>query len=111
MYALERAKILAAELDRILEEVRRAPSITAAETMRPCRLYWAACEAAEAARILETHRRRMELAPEEFEALERYGRIYERASLILLEHFPIRTHSHRRRSSSRGGHADFARRS
>ncbi len=88
MYALERAKILAVELDRILEEVRCAPSITAAKTMRPCRLYWAACEAAEAARILETHRRRMELAPEEFEALERYKRIYERASLILLEHFP-----------------------
>jgi intein/homing endonuclease len=47
----------------------------------------AAKESAEAARILETHRRKAGLTPEGLEALERYGRIYERASLILLEHF------------------------
>jgi hypothetical protein len=41
MYALERAEILAAELDRILEEVGRASSNAVAETMRPCRLYCA----------------------------------------------------------------------
>lgn len=83
----KRAEILVAELDRILEEVRRDPPF-AAETVCPCRLHRAACEAAEAARILEIHRRNAGLAPEGLEALERYEGVYERASLILLEHFP-----------------------
>jgi len=84
----ERAEVLAAEIDRIFDEIRREPSVLAAERMCPYRLYWAACEAAEAARILETHHRKAGLTPENLEALERYGRIYERASLMLLEHFP-----------------------
>lgn len=56
--------------------------------MCPCRLHRVACEAAEAARILETHRCKAQLTPEEVETLERYEGVYERASLILLEHFP-----------------------
>ncbi len=83
----ERAEILAAELDRVLEKVRRDPPF-AAEAVCPYRLYRAACEAAEAARILETHRRKAGLTPEQVDALERYEMIYERANLILLEHFP-----------------------
>jgi len=87
MNAHERAEALCAELDRILQEIRRDPTFPA-EHRCPCRLYWAACEAAEAGRILETHRRKAGLTPEELEALERYGKIYERASLMLLELFP-----------------------
>jgi hypothetical protein len=83
----ERAEILVAELDRVLEEVRRDPPF-AAETVCPRRLHRAACEAAEAARILETHRRKAGLTPEEVVTLERYGMIHERANLMLLEHFP-----------------------
>lgn len=59
-----------------------------------CRLYWAACETAEAARIFEAHRRRDGLTPEGHEALERYERIYESAELALLAHFPY-AHAHR----------------
>lgn len=83
----ERAEILVAELDRVLEEVRRNPPV-GATTVCPCRLRRAACEAAEAARILEAHRRKAGLTPEEVETLERYGMIHDRAHLMLLEHFP-----------------------
>jgi hypothetical protein len=85
--ARERAEILVAELDLVLDEVRRDPPF-AAEAVCPYRLHRAAGEAAEAARILETHSRKAGLTPEQAYALERYETIHERAHLILLEHFP-----------------------
>lgn len=83
-----RAETLLTELDWIVEEVNRTPTVPGIKTACPCRLYWAACEAAEAARIMETHRRSAGLTPEGLEVLELYGRIYERAQIMLLEHFP-----------------------
>lgn len=82
------AEALLTELDSILEEVEHAPTISGTKTMCPCRLYWAACEAAEAARIMEIHRRSAGLTAEDLEVLKSYGRVYERAQLMLLEHFP-----------------------
>lgn len=82
------AEALLTELDSILEEVEHAPTVAGTKTMCPCRLYWAACEAAETTRIMETHRRSAGLTAEGLEVLERYGRVYERVQIMLLERFP-----------------------
>ena len=52
------------------------------------RLHWASRGAAEAVRILETHRRVAGLTPEGLEALERYRKFHEAAELILVGVFP-----------------------
>lgn len=52
------------------------------------RLRWAARGAAEAVRILETHRRAGKLTPEGLETLERYRKFYEAAELIQVGQYP-----------------------
>lgn len=53
------------------------------------RLHWASLGAAEAVRILETHRRAGGLTtPEGLETLERHRKFYEAAELVLVGHFP-----------------------
>jgi hypothetical protein len=82
----ETADVLSKELVLFLGE-RGGPD-PGADAEWPCRLYWAACEATEAVRIMETHRRKSGLSREQLAALEFYRQIYEHAELALLVHFP-----------------------
>ncbi len=75
--------------EALLREMNPGPSVEAAANVGVFRrLHWASLGAAEAVRILETHRRAGRLTPEGLEALERYRKFYEAAELILVGNFP-----------------------
>lgn len=78
-----RAEALLAKMDLGIEQSGSTANVDAFRRLR-----WASRGAAEAVRILETHRRVSSLTPKGLETLERYRKFHEAAELILVGHFP-----------------------
>lgn len=80
---VQRAEVLLREINAEMGESGFAANVGVFRRLR-----WAARDAAEAVRILETHRRAGRLTPEGLETLERYRKFYEAAELILIGQYP-----------------------